>query len=130
MSIDDYETDLAPTRSSRARAEARYAVVAAEVEEVPEWADLAWRKNGACREHENPLLWIMPRHNNSYAPEARLICASCPVLGFCREWGIQMQEDSGLWGGLARHQRQAEARKRGMPSNRGKPRRDESGDNA
>jgi WhiB family redox-sensing transcriptional regulator len=42
---------------------------------------------------------------------ARKICAGCPVLDLCREWGLH-HERHGVWGGLSESDRRIERRKR------------------
>lgn len=39
--------------------------------------------------------------------KAKKICFSCPVLGACREYAIDIREPHGVWGGLSEQERRA-----------------------
>jgi WhiB family transcriptional regulator, redox-sensing transcriptional regulator len=50
--------------------------------------------------------------------EAKAVCAHCPVLGQCRRFGLTTGlEESGIWGGLTKAERQREVH--GEPGPRG-----------
>jgi WhiB family redox-sensing transcriptional regulator len=38
---------------------------------------------------------------------AKDICQSCPVLGECREYALQIREPHGVWGGLSENERRS-----------------------
>lgn len=46
-------------------------------------------------------------------PDARTICASCPVQRTCLQWGV-LYEDEGLWGGLTRDELRRERYRHGI----------------
>lgn len=65
-----------------------------------------WRRNGLCRGSRFPDRW------HSYTVEdvakAKAVCAQCPVLSACREWGLTHAEASGIWGGMTERERSRE----------------------
>lgn len=74
-------------------------------------ADVAvWQREGACRGQDPDLFFgegIRGLKRGHLEARAKAICATCPVLVTCREYGIQAQEPYGIWGGLTREQRRA-----------------------
>ena len=63
-----------------------------------------WQERAACRGMEPSLFF--PEDNprgHLMAPEARAICAKCPVRSDCLEYGLR--EKDGVWGGLSYQQR-------------------------
>jgi WhiB family transcriptional regulator, redox-sensing transcriptional regulator len=65
-----------------------------------------WRQKAACR-GESPELFF-PVGNAGPALEqteqAKAVCARCPVVRQCRDWG-RAHEDSGVWGGEDEYER-------------------------
>jgi WhiB family redox-sensing transcriptional regulator len=56
----------------------------------------AWRNQAACR--GTPItLWFQPRGDHRRALKAKAICATCPVIAECRQFGEH--EGHGTWGG-------------------------------
>jgi WhiB family redox-sensing transcriptional regulator len=61
-----------------------------------------WVVDGACGDADPA--WFFPNRGES-ATKAKAICATCPVLAPCREFG--MGEPFGVWGGLSEKERAA-----------------------
>ncbi len=69
-----------------------------------------WRAQGACRDQPAELFY--PGRGGSHAA-AIAICAQCPVLLECRQWGI-LHEKHGVWGGTSEHERRRLRRQLGV----------------
>lgn len=65
--------------------------------ELPDW----WGR-GECQRLGVPVDWFFPERGTSAAP-AKSICAVCPVIEPCREFG--MSQKFGVWGGLSERER-------------------------
>lgn len=63
---------------------------------VEEPTDHAWRDRAACRGLD-PELFFPPRGDTG--PEARAVCADCPVQDECLTWALERDERFGIWGG-------------------------------
>lgn len=90
-------------------------VVLVPVKPLPTFvADVAiWQREGACRGVDPDLFFVEAVRGlmrDHLEAKAKAICATCPVLVTCREYGIQTQEPYGIWGGLTRQQRRAALR--------------------
>jgi WhiB family redox-sensing transcriptional regulator len=63
------------------------------------------------------------RRTKAQTAQALAICASCPVLAECREWGIVSGIPFGIVGAMSEAQRQQERKRRGLinrlPNGRG-----------
>ena len=63
----------------------------------------SWMQQGACRSY--PSEWWFPNqwddHHNT--ERAVAICAKCPVLRECQEYG--MTQHHGIWAGLSENER-------------------------
>lgn len=70
----------------------------------------AWRAQGACA--GKPIEWWYPGRGESNA-DAVAVCAGCPVLVECRQWGIE-HENNGVWGGLSERERRRVRRRLGI----------------
>lgn len=66
-------------------------------------ARFPWVEQSACRNTDIELFF--PPHGEN-GTKAKEICATCPVLEPCREWGIA-NETHGIWGGLSMKERRA-----------------------
>jgi len=65
-----------------------------------------WMANAACAEVDPDLHFPSGEHgpaNMRQIWQAKAVCASCPVMGQCREYG--MTEPHGVWGGLSAGER-------------------------
>lgn len=67
---------------------------------------------GLCRDHEvvpDPSIFYGEDHGRGRVAkktrQARLVCATCPVQGACRTYGLDAAEPYGVWGGLDRFDR-------------------------
>ena len=71
-----------------------------------------WQHRGACR-GPHADVFFPPSHferkhdRNEREMRAREICRSCPVMGACLEYAIQIREPHGIWGGLNEAERRA-----------------------
>ena len=77
--------------------------------------DRSFMVHGACR--GLPYGFMFPDHGVN-ATEQKAICATCPVIDACREYGID--EHYGVWGGTTEQERRA--MRRGLPPRRRKAR--------
>lgn len=64
-----------------------------------------WTTNAACRIATNPTLW-----DDDGTPQARRICATCPVQLNCARYALHHAIPHGMWGGLTPHDRTTIAR--------------------
>jgi len=71
-----------------------------------------WVERAACR-GAGPRLWF-PTTNGITAEStaARAICAECPVVDECRDYGVAHEPRWGIWGGLNAKERRDERRAR------------------
>ncbi len=73
-------------------------------------ADIAiWQREGACREVDPDLFFVegvRGLKRTHLVTQAKTICAACPVIAICREYGVKTQEPYGIWGGLTQPERQ------------------------
>ena len=69
----------------------------------------AWRQRAACRGVDPSLFF--PGKGDS-APEARRVCAGCPVRDACLEYALVGGETYGIWGGVPELQRKRMRRQR------------------
>lgn len=76
--------------------------------EIP--ARMPWVEEAACLSSSPDVFFV---ERGAREAEAKRICASCPVLGPCREWGID-HELFGVWGGLSPWERAQVRRRRGV----------------
>ena len=61
---------------------------------------------GACTEFPE-YDWLT--RSPAVQAECKAICAHCPVLTTCRSYGLSKgREDSGIWGGLTKNERERE----------------------
>lgn len=76
-----------------------------------------WVKKGACRglPERAKADFFPPRGDSAGAyARARKICAVCPVMEECREYGLQFSQHDliGMWGGLSTEERGQERSRR------------------
>jgi WhiB family redox-sensing transcriptional regulator len=62
----------------------------------------AWKAQAACR-GKDPELFFPTQ--GDHAPEAKALCASCPVQAECLNYALVAAEDFGIWGGIGEHAR-------------------------
>lgn len=65
-----------------------------------------WMDHGACRDEDPDLHFPIgetSKADRRQITEAKQVCATCPVLEQCREFG--MDEPHGIWGGLSEQER-------------------------
>ncbi|MGW7537793.1 WhiB family transcriptional regulator [Amycolatopsis sp. NPDC054798] len=67
--------------------------------------DTTWMLNGACADSDPDLHFPVGEGpaNAAQIAEAKAVCARCPVLEKCREYG--MTQPYGIWGGLTETER-------------------------
>ena len=66
-----------------------------------------WQAEALCRGCD--AAWWYPERGESDRPvnrAARALCASCPVISECANFGMSASEQIGVWGGLTGRQRQ------------------------
>lgn len=70
-----------------------------------------WQRQAACR-GQGPDEFFQERRpgNNAVSAAARRVCAVCPVLAECLDYGLE--EIGGIWGGVGESQRRAFVRAR------------------
>ena len=71
-----------------------------------------WQDKAACRGPLGAVFFPPPtteRKKEKLARERRAkdICQSCPVLGECREYALQIREPHGVSGGLSENERRS-----------------------
>lgn len=77
-----------------------------------------WRDRAAC--HDKPVEWFFPEGRGRHSvPEARQLCAGCPVAADCLEFALAVPSMVGFWGGTT-----AEERKRIRAERRQETRRE------
>ena len=106
---DLFEHPIASTRHSRAQAEQRMADLTPPAPAIIRQGT-AWHLNAECL--RLPPEWFLEPHGAAYRQEARDACARCVERLTCLETALANSEESGLWGGLVRSERQAIARRR------------------
>jgi WhiB family redox-sensing transcriptional regulator len=65
--------------------------------------DASWMDRAACL-NADPDQFFPDEEGKSSAKHARTVCATCPVVRECAEFGIRNHE-YGIWGGLTDKQR-------------------------
>lgn len=73
-------------------------------------ADLwEWQYRGACRNLDTEQFFHPEGERGGTRKRrddaAKAICAQCPVIAQCREYGLSAQEPYGVWGGLTAEER-------------------------
>lgn len=63
-----------------------------------------WIKQGNCVKTPWPELFF-DEENRASVTEAKLECASCPVIAECRKYALDTGESHGVWGGLTANER-------------------------
>lgn len=63
-----------------------------------------WIKQAACVENPQPELFF-DEDSNTSVHEAKIVCASCPVIAECRQHALDNNEPYGVWGGLTANER-------------------------
>ena len=57
--------------------------------------------------------WIQDRWEDDHAALLKRVCASCPFMEKCAEWGLA-HEEHGVWGGMTPTERRAARKRRGI----------------
>lgn len=89
-----------------------------QVSHVP--TGLPWLREGVTPACSTVMaVWVFDQAGELHNPrnaqrEAKRICATCPYMRACREWGIENRERWGIWGGLNRYERNQVAASRGI----------------
>jgi WhiB family redox-sensing transcriptional regulator len=65
--------------------------------------DTDWMDSGLCNGGDAERWHSYVDDDVAYA---KRICRSCPVVTSCRQWGLDHDEASGIWGGLTERDRQ------------------------
>lgn len=64
----------------------------------------AWITDAICKRHDPELF---TSDNPSKRAAAKAICATCPVIGACRQYALDRPKLQGIWGGLGDTERSA-----------------------
>jgi WhiB family redox-sensing transcriptional regulator len=72
--------------------------------------NMAWRQQAHCRGADPAIFY--PVSDDDEAPEAKEICAGCPVREPCLEYALTVREKHGVWGGLTERERRRLVRQR------------------
>jgi WhiB family redox-sensing transcriptional regulator len=70
-----------------------------------------WRTLGACLNEPWPDIFFDEKEPK-FVHDAKLVCATCPVIIECRTWAINNHEPYGVWGGLTTQERRNERQNR------------------
>jgi WhiB family redox-sensing transcriptional regulator len=65
--------------------------------------------DAACRGADTTLFFPV---SDTYADEAKAICATCPVAQQCLEYAIETHQPDGVWGGMTGIERHRLVRRR------------------
>ena len=65
--------------------------------------------DAACRGADTSVFFPV---SDSFADEAKAICATCPVAEQCLEYSIETHQPDGVWGGLTAVERHRLVRRR------------------
>lgn len=65
--------------------------------------------DGACRGVETSVFFPV---SDTFAGDAKAICATCPVAEQCLEYAIETHQSDGVWGGLTSVERHRLVRRR------------------
>lgn len=62
-----------------------------------------WMKDGKCREEgvDPDLFFPDSKAASGAIPEAKKICAACPVAAQCLAYAVRKNEQFGVWGGMS-----------------------------
>ena len=79
-------------------------------------AETNFSARGACSNDEYDPDWWFPQEfpgkiswsRTPDANKARAICSNCPIMQECRDYAVQFDGISGIWGGYDRHELRAE----------------------
>ena len=63
----------------------------------------------ACQDVDTTVFFPV---SDTFAGEARAVCAACPVAGQCLEYAISTRQSDGVWGGLTAVERHRLVRRR------------------
>ena len=72
------------------------------------------RRVGHRRAGADPDAWYPEKGGSEDSPWAKRICMACEVRTECLDAALERAEQWGIWGGMTRHERRAERRRRGM----------------
>lgn len=82
---------------------------------------LDWQDEASCKDYPNDW-WFRPmvagnphggpQPTDPYTDAARRVCEGCPVKGECLDMALENRESWGIWGGMDRHERKLEVRRR------------------
>lgn len=77
--------------------------------------DKGWMFFGSCKGLTH-MMFPKSHKDISYIPEARALCASCPVAKQCLEYALEfpVADMHGIWSGMTSRQLQTEQKRRGV----------------
>ena len=71
--------------------------------------DTDFFEDAACRGAETAVFFPV---SDTFADEAKAVCAGCPVAGQCLEYALETHQSDGVWGGLTAVERHRLVRRR------------------
>lgn len=71
---------------------------------------LAWRRQAACKGLDPGIFYPVDEHDE--CPDAKAVCAQCPVADRCLEHALGEREKEGVWGGCTERERRRIIRQR------------------
>ncbi|GAA3841616.1 WhiB family transcriptional regulator [Sphaerisporangium flaviroseum] len=66
--------------------------------------EAGWASRGSCRTSD-PELFFPDAPFPEQEARAKAVCATCPVIGECRDHAVRAGESEGIWGGLTTAER-------------------------
>lgn len=60
--------------------------------------DVDWRSETACSGVDSDIFF--PAADEEASPQAKAICAECPVQEVCLQYALATNQAAGVWGGL------------------------------
>lgn len=80
--------------------------------------EVSWKEHAACKYLDpddfdtEPIPGRKSAKHGSIWAYAKMVCRECPVARECLEFALKYDEPTGIWGGMTRKQRVAEAKAR------------------
>jgi WhiB family redox-sensing transcriptional regulator len=83
----------------------------------------SWHARAACRGVDPEMFFPKQGANQHIVTRCKAICATCPVRPECLDEALANFENWGIFGGMTRDERRAEAKRRGLtrPHHGGQP---------
>lgn len=69
-----------------------------------------WQRKAACKGLDPTIFY--PADEDDECPDAKAVCAQCPVVEPCLEHALGVREKEGIWGGCTERERRRIIRQR------------------